>query len=177
MRKFIIILGLVNVFISSFGQKKDDILKEIYAYRKSIVSVATYDKKASEIWSAIYIITTEEYNTISRESESKGYIEGKLETNTYKETCLIEIKGDAQPYRVSFLVNQETRTKYENGTYSGWVAYRSPTLNTYITRLQLRLYELLNGTLELSTELQNKIDNYNSLQKKDKKKIIKGKDY
>ena len=176
MKKTLLFVMLSNFAFASFGQSKNDILKEIFDYRKKIVSIATYDKKETEVWNAIYIIATEEYNTIVKESESKGYIEAKLEKDTYKESITIEILGNEAPYRVSFQVKKESRTKKDDGTYTNWSDGGSVS-EKYFTKLQLRLYELLNGTLELSKELQAKVDNFNSLQDKDRKKIVKGKDY
>jgi hypothetical protein len=176
MKKLIFCIVLINIALTSFGQRKNDILKEIYDYRKSIVSVATFDKKEADVWNAIYVIATEEYNTIVRESESKGYIEAKQESDTYRGSITIEIRGDAAPYRVSFQVKKEIRIKKEDGTYTNWGSGGSAS-DAYMTKLQLRLYELLNGTLKLSKELQDKVDKFNSLQTKDRKKIVKGKDY
>ena len=88
-----------------------------------------------------------------------------------------EIRGDEAPYRVSFQGRQEKRTKKGNSTYTNWEEYRSNTIYQYLNRLNLRLYELLNSTLELPQELQKKIKDFNNSQKKDRKKIVKGKDY
>jgi hypothetical protein len=125
----------------------------------------------------MYIIATEEYNTITKESESRGYIEAKVEKETYKEYIIIEIRGNEAPYRVSFQVKQESRTKNLDGTYSNWRNYTSTSLRSYYTKLQIRLYELLNGEVELSEELKEKIETYNSKQSKERRKILKGKDY
>ena len=58
-----------------------------------------------------------------------------------------------------------------------WQSFTSNTLQSYYLRLQKRLYELLNGPLELSEELHSKIEEYNSKQSKERKKVLKGKDY
>ena len=177
MIKITLTLLVFGISILSFAQNKRDLVKEINSYIKDIVSNASYEKEYSEVWNAIYIIAAEEYPTISRESESKGYIEAKVEKDTYKEFITIEIRGDKAPYRVSFQVKQEKRTKKEDGSYTNWRSYTSSTLSNYYTRLQTRLYELLNGPIELTGELQKKIDEFNKTQKKERKKILKGKDY
>jgi hypothetical protein len=174
MKKIILFLTLIT--ITSYGQRKKDILNEIYDYKKGIVNNASYDKKESEVWNAISIIAKEEYNTIVRESESKGYIEAKQESDVFKEFFTIEIIGEG-PFRVTMQVKQEKRTKNQDGSYTNWETHYSSTLNSYYNRLRLRLYELLNGKLEISEELQTKVDEYNELQKKDRLKIVKGKDY
>jgi hypothetical protein len=89
----------------------------------------------------------------------------------------VEIRGKEAPYRVSFQVKQERRTKKEDGSYSNWQTYISTSLRSYYLKLQTRLYELLHGAVELSEKLQSKIDDYNASQSKDRKKILKGKDY
>lgn len=158
-------------------QRKKDLIKEIRSYEKNIVSNASFNNDYQEVWDAIYIIATEEYNTITRESESRGYIEALQESDTFKEEMIIEIRGDDSPFRVSFQVKQEKRSKNLDGTYTDWKTYNSRTLREYYLRLQKRLYELLNGFLELPVELKDKIDDYNSKQSKERKKVLKGRDY
>lgn len=177
MKKIKLLLLLLGVTVLSYGQKKNDIIKEINAYKKGLVSNATYNKEYSEVWKAIYIIATEEYNTIARESESKGYIEANVEKETMKEYITIEILGAKTPYRVSFLVKQETRTKKEDGSYTNWQVQTSYSIDKYYLKLQTRLYELLNGPILLTEDLQKKVDDYNALQTKEWKKILKGKHY
>jgi hypothetical protein len=159
------------------AQSKKDLVKEINAYKVGIVSNASFDREFSEVWNAIYIIATEEYNTIVRESESRGYIEARQDSDTFRESMTVEILGNNRPYKVSFQVRQEKRAKNVDGSYSDWTNYSSTTLRTYYFRLQTRLYELLNGPLELSEPLMEKIGAYNSAQTKDRKKILKGRDY
>ncbi|MBU3821256.1 hypothetical protein KO566_04220 [Flavobacteriaceae bacterium XHP0103] len=162
---------------SIFAQNKRGLIKEIEAYEKNLVSNASYNKDFSEVWNAIYIIATEEYSTISRESESRGYIEAIQENSTYKEEITMEIRGNEKPYRVSFQVKQQRRSKNTDGSFSNWQSFTSSTLPSYYLRLQKRLYELLNGPIELSDELKDKIERFNSSQSKNRKKILKGSDY
>ena len=177
MKKYTFLFFALFLSLFSFGQRKNDIVKEIGSYKKGLVSNASYDKEYSEIWNSIYIIANEEYTSISRESESKGYIEANVIKDLLKEYLTIEILGDKAPYRVSFQVKQEVRTKKEDGTYTNWQTTTPWTINQYYTKLQTRLYELLNGPIQLTADLQKKIDDFNTLQSKDRLKIIKGKDY
>lgn len=171
--KFLLLVLGVLIALSSFGQRKKDILAEINGYAAGLVNTATYDNY-SEIWNAIYVIATEECNTIVRESETKGYIEARQESEFQKKYLTIEIRGDKAPYRVSFLVKLETRYKNE-GAYTNWK--ESSSNNSYVSQLQYRLYRKIHGGFTLTEELQNKVDNYNEMQTKDRLKIIKGKDY
>lgn len=45
------------------------------------------------------------------------------------------------------------------------------------TNLHLRIYKILNGEFKLPEELLKKIDDFNRMEKKDKKKILAGVDY
>ena len=69
MGKIGIILLSVLFVSTSFGQREKDILAKIYNYRSNIARNASYDKNRSDVWNAIYIIATEEYPTIVKESE------------------------------------------------------------------------------------------------------------
>lgn len=177
MKRLILLVALINITLISFGQRKNDILKEIQDYKKNIVRNASYDKPKSEVWNAMYIVVTQECNTIIKESESKGYIEAKDESDTRRGALNAEIRGDSQPYRISFQVtNLQTRSKnYVDGTYTDWVTV--PVFDAYYTKLYTKVYEMLNGTLEISPELQKKVDDFNASQTKDRNKIVKGKDY
>lgn len=176
MRRFILLFFFVTICVFAFGQRKKDILAEVNQWKRNVVSTASFDTTESEVWNAIYIIATEKYADIVRESESKGYIEAKKEKEFYKEFFTVEIRGN-RPYRVSFLVKQQKRTKKEDGSYTSWVNYTSNTLWKYYSRLQFRLWYLLKGPLVLPNELQKKIDDFNNIQTKERKKIVKGKDY
>ncbi|GEM_PF-2813954 len=173
-------LSLITLFlfsISSNSQTKRDLLKEIKVFKADLVSNASFDKDFVEVWDAMYIVANEEYNTIARESESRGYIDAALEKDTYREYMTVEIRGKDAPYRVSFKVKQERRTKNTDGSYSNWQSFTSSTLRSYYIRIKTRLYELLNGPIELPEKLQSKIDTYNAKQNKERKKITRGSDY
>ncbi|GAA0739146.1 hypothetical protein [Gaetbulibacter jejuensis] len=176
IKKNLIIMVLLYTTVV-FCQRKKDLIKEIQSYEKGIVSNASFNNDYQEVWDAIYIIATEEYNTIRRESESRGYIEALQESDTFKEEMTIEIRGNESSYRVSFQVRQEKRYKNFDGTYTDWKTYNSSTLKRYYFRLQKRLYVLLNGSIELPLELRDKIDKYNSEQSNERKKVLKGRDY
>ena len=176
MKTHLIVLTLFIPCIS-FAQSKKDLIQEIEAYRSETVSNASFDNEFSEVWNAVYIIATEEYNTITRESESKGYIEAKQETETYRESMTVEILGNVRPYKVSFQVKKEKRTKNQDGSLSNWQTSSSTMSSSYQLKLRLRLYELLNGPLQLSEQLMEKIETYNATQSKDRKKVLKGRDY
>lgn len=180
MNKKCITLGLILLLLFSVtvnAQKKRDLIKEINAFKRDVVSNASFDKDFEEVWDAIYVIATEEYNTIKRESESRGYIDAAQESDTYHEYMTIEVRGKEAPYKVSFQVKQERRTKNQDGSFSNWQVFTSSTIRAYYLRLRTRLYEILNGPLQFSDELASKLESYNSKQTKERKKILKGKDY
>lgn len=174
MKKLLLLILFTGIV---YSQSKKELLSQIYDYRKSIVDTVSYNNEESEMWNAMYLISKEEYSTITKESERKGYIEAKDEKELYIEHFTAEIIGKG-PFKVSFQVTkQEKREKNSDGTYTPWTSYVSNTLNSYYLKLQVRLYELLRGKIILPDDLSKKIETYNNSQKKDKNKIIKGVDY
>ncbi len=181
MKKILLICFLSSITLSSFSQlfmskEKKAILSEVNQHIKSLVSTASYKKKATEVYNAMYVVATKEYNQIVRDSEKKGYIEAKQESDLYKEYATFELRGDEPPYKVSFQVRIDRRTKdATTGVYSAWAA--GVISDSYYTKLQKGVYELLNGKLELPKDLLDKIEKFNSKETKDRKKILKGIDY
>jgi len=176
MKKTTMLLIAMAICSLSFSQNKKDIIAEIQSYYKTIVSNASYKKPQKEIWQAMYSVVMESYPDLIRESESRGYIDSKLQQETYQSRVNAEIRGDKQPYRVVFTLESESRGwNVQANTYFPWVHYTKHD-QVNILKLQTRLYEMLNGQIKLSDELQNKIETYNS-EKKGRRKIIKGKDY
>lgn len=181
MKKIFLICFLSSITLSSFSQlfmskEKRALLNEIKQYVKSVVSTASYNKKATVVYNAMYVVATKEYNEIVKESEKKGYIEAKQESDLRKEFLTIELRGDEQPYKVSFQVKKQVRTKdATTGTYSSW--NEASISDSYYTKLQTEVYEIINGIIELPKDLQDKIDKFNGRQEKNKKQILKGIDY
>lgn len=181
MKKIFLICFLSSCTLSSFSQlfmskEKKAIISEINQHIKSVVSTASYKKKATEVYNAMYVVATKEYNQIVRDSEKKGYIEAKQESDLFKEYATFELRGDEPPYKVSFQVKIDKRTKDPTtGEYSSWNAGSIP--DSYYIKLQKEVYEIINGKIELPKDLLDKIDKFNSTEIKDKKKILKGIDY
>ncbi len=183
MKTKITILSVLAITIAfptysqMFASKdKKALLGEINQHVSSVVSAVSYTNTATEVYNAMYVVATKEYNQMVRESEKKGYIEAKQETDTYKESATFEIRGDEAPYKVSFQVKKESRIKnYSTNTYGMW--YSSEVSSDYYTKLQREVYELLVGKVELTKYLQDRINSFNSGESKDKNKILKGIDY
>ena len=129
------------------------------------------------------------YGNSIKESESRGYVEYVKESGDVKQYLSIEIKGDKQPYRLSFSYRKERkqtsyRTEGQFGTSSykiipvdgGWTNVSVP-LDLVYTNLQLRIYKTLHGEFKLPDELVKKIEDFNNAQKRDRKKVIAGVDY
>jgi len=174
MKYLMLIFFLFAGLNAAISQKKGDILKQIRTYKRDLVKNAKFDQKESDVFSAIYVVISEKYE-VTKESESRGYIEGKKESATLKETISGELRGDEPPYMVSFSIQKQTRTKASDGSYSDWK--KTQAKSTELLALQTKLYEKLNGPIELTEELQKTIDDFNSKQDKERKKIRKGKHY
>lgn len=178
MKKATLFLLSMAICSLSFSQKKKDILNEISGFYKTAVSNITYDKPQTEVWSAVYATVMESYPSLIRESETKGYVTAKAEKTGYRSEVTAEIRGEKQPFRVVFTLNTEMQSvvNYSTGQLGPFyktTAYDAPN----IIKLQVRLYEMLIGEIKFPPDLQTKIDTYNASQKKDKNKVIKGKDY
>jgi hypothetical protein len=183
LSSFLLFFSIVN------SQTKSELLNEIETYKKSKLQNYIYDVSFKELFDAITIMGNQYYGSPTRESESRGYVEYLLENNNVKESLAIEIKGNQQPYKVSFNYKKEKRhTSFKTiGTFgqsdyniipvdAGWQMEKID-LSLVNTNFNLRIYKILNGEFNLPDELKEKIKIFNSKQKRDKKKIIQGTDF
>jgi hypothetical protein len=183
-------LGVCLLFVSiTIAQTKSDLVNEIEAYKKSKFENYVYNVSFKELFDAITIMGNKHYGTPTRESESRGYVEYLLENGDDKESLAIEIKGDKQPYKISFNYKKEKKqTAYKSeGTIgqsdyklklvdAGWKVEKTD-LSISNTNFHLRIHKILFGDFSLPDDLKLKIQNFNSNQKKDKKKVIQGVDF
>ena len=88
----------------------------------------------------------------------------------------MEILGDKQPYTVTYQITREKRTKNLDGTYTSWAAAGGMTPG-YLLRLQRKLWTNLFGEVTFPENLETKVEEWNLSQKKDKHKILRGRDY
>jgi len=188
MKKSILIAFLIINFIGQ-SQSKKEIIAEIEGYKKTKLLNTTYDFTFKEIFDAMTIMGNQYYGNSVKESESRGYVEYVKEAGDVKESLSIEIKGDKQPYRLSFNYKKEkkaTTWKTEGvlGTPSykliavdaGWEVVQDP-FDIIYTNLNLRMNKILHIEFKLPDELVKKIETFNNTQKRDRKKVIAGTDY
>jgi hypothetical protein len=188
MKKSILIAFLIINFIG-FSQSKKDIIAEIEGYKKTKLSNTTYNFTYKEIFDAMTIMGNQYFGNSVKESESRGYVEYVKEAGDVKENLSIEIKGDKQPYRLSFNYKKEkkattwkTEGEFGKPNYklvavdAGWQIENVP-LDLIYTNLHLRIYKILNGEFKLPDELLKKIEVFNNTQKRDRKKVLAGVDY
>ena len=185
-----LLIGAFLFLISSANaQTKSDLINEIESYKKSKLQNLTYDVSFKELFDAITIMGNQYYGSPVRESESRGYVEYKKETKDEKESLSIEIKGEKSPYRLSFsYVYEKKQYSYKTQGEFGKPDYKIVTVDNgwgqvnvnydlVNTNFNLRIYKILFGEFNLPDELKEKIADFNSKQKRDKKKIIQGTDY
>jgi hypothetical protein len=176
MKTIKVTLFFVTFLQIATAQSKRDLLEQIEIYQKSIVENKPYDAERSKVFDAMNVSGAQEYQKILRESESRGFCEWYSESDTYKETLTYEIVNDKQPYRVNFTIKKEHRTKNLDGTYTPWqTSYEMSKDYTY--KIQYEIYVAIFGPVKLPEELKAKIDKYNEIQTKERKKIIQGRDY
>ena len=188
MKKIFLFFSILFYSIVS-SQTKSDLINEIETYKKSKLQNCTYDVSFKELFDAITIMGNQYFGAPTRESESRGYAEYFLENGDIKETLGIEIKGDKQPYKISFNYKKEKKqTSYKTeGTFgqadykitpvdAGWEIQRLD-INIINTNFHLRINKILFGDFTLPELLLKKIEDFNSKQKRDKKKVIQGVDY
>jgi hypothetical protein len=189
MKKILIAyIFLFNIFCFSQDSKKE-LIAEIEGYKKTKLLNTTYNFTYKEIFDAMTIMGNQYFGNSIKESESRGYVEYVKEVGEVKEYLTIEIKGDKQPYRLSFNYKKEKKstswkTEGELGKPSykliavdeGWQIENVP-LDLIYTNLHLRMYKILYGEFKLPEELVKKIIDFNSTQKKDRKKVLAGTDY
>jgi hypothetical protein len=183
-------LGVCLLFVSiNIAQTKSDLVGEIEAYKKSKLQNQIYDVSFKELFDAITIMGNEHYGNPTRESESRGYVEYLLENGNIKESLGVEIKGDKQPYKISFNYKKEKKQiLYKSEGTMGKPDYKIVSvdngwrmekidLSILNTNFHLRIYKILFGDFALPDDLKVKIESFNSKQKKDKKKVIQGVDF
>jgi hypothetical protein len=187
--KKIILTALLFLHLLGFSQSKKDIITEIEGYKKTKLLNATYNFTYKEIFDAMTIMGNQYYGISVKESESRGYVEYLKESKDVKEYLSIEIKGDKQPYRLSFNYRQEKKqtvwkSEGELGKANyklievdnGWANVEVP-LELIYTNLHLRIYKILHGEFKLPDDLAKKIEYFNNAQKRDRKKVLAGADY
>jgi hypothetical protein len=120
MKSKLLTLSTLLFVLTLTAQTKKEIIYEIEDFARKQVSNKTYDVPFDQLWDAIYSVGNTEYTGVKRESQSRGYIEFFIEKDDYKENLTIEIRGDKQPYRVSYQIEKQSRTKNTDGSYTPW---------------------------------------------------------
>ncbi len=189
MKKLFLSSILFLNFIGYSQESKKELIAEIEGYKMSKLLNSNYNFTFKEIFDAITIMGNQYYGNSIKESESRGYVEYVKESKDIKEYLTIEIKGDKQPYKLSFIYRKEKKqTTYKTeGTFgtpsykvvpvdSGWITVDEP-IDIVYTNLHLRISKILNISFQLPEDLLKKIEEFNKAQKRDRKKVIAGTDY
>lgn len=185
-----ILLVFILFFNLSYSQTtKTELINEIENYKKSKLLNFQFDTNFKDLFDAISIMGNQLFGIPVRESESRGLIEFKKESENERENLVIEIRGENKPYRLSISYKIEYKpTLYKTqGTFGqpdykvitekgDWTEskIKSEELNVSIN---LKIYKILFKEFLLSNELQSKIQSFNLNQKKDRKKVLQGVDF
>jgi hypothetical protein len=156
--------------------ERNNLITEIDAQVKQIVLYASYNNDFKDVYSAMFQVISSEFSSITKESESRGFIEAKADKELYRETMNAEIKGKEGAYKVSFLSKAEQRTKNkETGVISDWSNYNLS--ESYFIRLHTKLYNQLKGEVPLTADLLSRIESFNNDCEWVNLDLVKGRDY
>jgi len=175
MKKLLLLSALFLTTLVS-AQEKRSLLKEMKSHCIETIYNKPIDAEYDQLFNAMLVIGNQEYPNLVKESQSRGYLEFSLETETVKETLSMEILGTKKPYNISFQVKKQIRSVSYDGKLTDWTLLTGG-FNDYILKLQLNIHKILFGEIQYPEELLERVELYNDAQKKDKSKILKGKDY
>ena len=168
MKKIILTTALFLFAINVFCQSKKDLINEIYTYYEKTINEAKFKKSKKDIWAGMYQAVKNNYNTMTIESESRGIMEAQNSNELELKKINLELVSLDSSFSLiyNFTYNIKVGEQWINNL-----------TDKYKTNMKLKIYESIMGELKLSDELQAKVDEYNSKQKKESKKIKKGLDY
>lgn len=168
MKKIILTTALFLIAINVFSQSKKDLINEIYNYYEKTINETKFKKSKKDIWAGMYQAVKNNYNTMIVESESRGVMEAQNSNELELKKINLELVSLDSSFSLiyNFTYNIKVGEQWINNL-----------TDKYKTSMKLKIYESIMGELKLSDELQAKVDEFNSKQKKENKKIKKGIDY
>lgn len=169
MKKITLAVCLFALIFKANATEKNDLVNEIWSYYAKTVNAAKYNKSKGEVWAAMYSVASSECDKILKESENRGFIDAETKTTTSEKSISMELL----PIDTFFKVTYTIKYKYQL-LGDTWI---DGATDKYKNKIKLKVYEALIGELLLSPELQKKVDDFNAIQTKSRKKIIKGDDY
>lgn len=175
MKKIFILLAVFSLNSLAFSQTKKEILYELQQYFVNTTYNKAYAIEKQKLFNAIQVVASQRYGSSTKENLNKGILEFQLQTDIYKETLSFEVIGE-MPYQFIASVKVEQRTINPDGSYSNWVI-NNQIDNSYILGIHYNVYMAVYGPIVIPENIVAKINYFNSTQKKDKNKIIKGKDF
>lgn len=146
---------------------------------------AKYNSEFANVFSEISDVTLKLSKELKKLTDTtktkippKRFFKGINETDYERKILIIKILGETPYIKIGLTYKYEIRTKiYVNGQtkYTDWsdMTLFEDMQNNY----KLKIYELLNGKIELSQEMIDRIENFNKNEPKEKNKILKVIDY
>lgn len=175
MKRILIITAVFLWNSLVFSQTKKEILYELQQYFINTTYNKTYNVDKQKLFNSIQIVAAERYGASTKENFNKGYLEFQIANDTYKETLSFDVIGDST-YQIIASVKIEQRTVNPDGSFSNWFVNNQAN-SSYILGLHYKIYMAVYGPIVIPENIVAKINDFNSTQKKDKNKIIKGKDF
>lgn len=146
---------------------------------------AKYNSEFANVFSEISDVTLKLSKELKKLTDTtktkiptKRFFKGINETDNERKILIIKILGETPYIKIGLIYKYEIRTQINvNGQtkYTDWsdMTIFDDMQNNY----KLKIYELLNGKIELSQEMIDRIENFNKNEPKEKNKILKVIDY
>lgn len=168
--KNLIISICIAFTISSSAQTKTEL---IYEGQNIILSIADkpLDAEKKQIHNSMLSVLNSEYDVISKDYPDKTFAEGYMENQQVSERFSMEAMEYGSRWKIVFKMERQER----NQNTGQWNRF-SEIPRWYYVKIHKKIYESVNGPIVFPEDFVQKISFYNAKQKKDKNKIIIGRD-
>lgn len=161
--------------ISASAQNRKALLSELQNHARNEVVNRSYDVDRSKLYEGVLVMMKQEYSKLTVQDPVTGIIEGYHETDRVKETFRAEIVGSG-PYRVVYSLRQQYRNLELSGRYTGWFE-NTIIPDNYTYKVSFEVYVAVYNGFSWPDNLVEKVNKFNDGQKRDKNKLLPGRDF